>query len=78
MQADIDDLAARRLALVPEFRLEQNTQRLVGLQRRAQIGEAADELDGFADDGLWHSVADAGAIDAVRDREARPDGLVPK
>ena len=74
MQADIDDLAAR-LAFVPEFRLEQNAQRLVGLQRQAQIGDAADELDRFADDGIRHSIPDAGAIDPVSNREARPDRL---
>ena len=77
MQADIDDLAAR-LALVPEVRLEQNAQGLVGLQRQAQVSEAADELDRFADDGIRHPVPDAGAIDAVRDREVRPDALVPE
>ena len=67
MQADIDDLAAR-FGLVPELGLEQNAQGLVGLQRRAQIGEAADELDRFADDRLRHSATDARAIDSVRDR----------
>ena len=76
-QADIDNLAAR-LAFVPEFGLEQNAQRLVGLQRQAQVGEAADELDRFADDRVRHPVADAGAIDAVGDREVRPDTLVPE
>ena len=70
MQADIDDLAAR-LGLVPEFGLEQNAQGLVGLQRRAQVGEAADELDRFADDRLRHPVSDARAIDAVCDGEMR-------
>ena len=58
MQADIDDLAAR-LALVPEVRLEQNAQGLVGLQRQAEVSEAADELDRFADDGIRHPVPDA-------------------
>ena len=77
MQADIDDLASR-LALVPELRLEQNAQGLVGLQRQAQVGEAADELDRFADDGIRHPVPDAGAIDAIGDREVRPDALVPE
>ena len=72
MQADIDDLAAR-FGFVSEFGLEQNAQGLVGLERRTQVGEAADELDGFADDGLRHPVPDAGAIDAVGDGEMRRD-----
>ena len=72
VQADIDHLAARS-GLVSEFWLEQNAQGLVGLQRRAQVGEAADKLDRFADDGLRHPVSDAGAIDAVGDGEMRSD-----
>ena len=56
----------------------ENAQGLVGLQRQAQVGEAADELDRFADDGIRNSVPDASAIDAVGDREVRPDALVPE
>ena len=77
MQADVDDLAAC-LGLVPKIRLEQNAQGLVGLQRRAQVGEAAEELDRFADDRLRHAASDTRAIDAVRDREVRPGDLVPE
>ena len=80
MQADVDDLAAR-FGLVSELGLEQNAQGLVGLQRRAQVGQAADELDGFADDRIRHSATDASAIDSIRDGKMRrwrlaPEGIV--
>src|SRR6185312_7236252 len=80
VQADVDDVAAR-FGLIAELGLEQNAQGLVGLHRRAQVGEPADELDGFADGRVRHPATDAGAIDSVRDREMRrrhwvPEGIV--
>ena len=69
-QADIHNLAVCS-RFVPKLGLEQNAQSLVGLQRRAQICEPAEELDRFANDRLRDPGADARAIDTVRDREVR-------
>ena len=72
VQADVDD-PARRFRLVAEVALEEDADRLVGLQRRLQVGEAGDELDRFANDVLRHAVAKPRAIDAVRNAVAHPN-----
>ena len=70
MQADIDNLASR-FGLVAEVALEQDAHVLIRLERRPEIGEAADKLNDFANDRLRHAVAQPGAIDAVGESEMR-------
>ena len=68
MQADINNLASR-FGFVAEVVLENDAHVLVDLQRRPEIGEAADKLDRLANDRLRHAVAQPRAIDAVGQSE---------